>query len=185
MTHVLQIHVYTEPNVSIWKMIIIVNAHPIWVGKGVTMVNIVVQILVKMEGSVKRVLQDLFANVEVLLEPIVWLISMNVWDKIHVTMAVLASTLWEASNANVQQEPYWFVLKFIKVQWTLTNSVDGFFHQFWIPNLRIFLRDFCYDFFFNCTNRKQKSWTKLVNQIGENIWWIHYLSYLCNCISVS
>ena len=133
----LQIHVYTEPNVSIWKMIIIVNAHPIWVGKDATMVNIVVQILVKMEVSVKRVPQDLFANVEVLLEPIVWLISMNVWDKIHVTMAVLVSTLWEASNANVQQEPYWFVLKFIKVQWAVLSTLQvksgsGSCNEIWI-----------------------------------------------------
>ena len=87
-----------------------------------------------------------------------------------------------------------------------SNSYKEFirwFHQSRIPNLRFFLTNICHDFFFNwCTEKKnclgpikslftfstahteKKSWTKLVKQIGENIWWTQTQSRICASVSI-
>ena len=81
------------------------------------------------------------------------------------------------------------VLKFI-------NEFIRWFHQFQIPNLRILFNEYIFVinlfqlanwekklffdqyeiwFFFSAAQAEKNSWTKLVNQIGETIWWILYL----------
>ena len=69
--------------------------------------------------------------------------------------------------------------------------MKNIFHQSRIPNIRIFLTNICYGFFFNWQTEKKScfgpiknlfffssaqteknSGKKLVTQIGENIWWI-------------
>ena len=80
-----------------------------------------------------------------------------------------------------------------------TDQFIRWFHQSRIPNLRIFIMNFCYQFFFIWqTEKKELFWAdkkfvfffigsnwekfveKLVEQIGENIWWIRCISYISN-----